>query len=79
MNKERSALIRFNRWRNGGAIAEIERLQAALKQCEDWFRQYGDGHSAKRDDDKALRNYTRAEFARAARMAEPIIRKGEPE
>ncbi len=46
--------------------ARVAELEAALSQCADWFKQYGDGHKAKGDTDKAGRNYNREAFARAA-------------
>jgi hypothetical protein len=41
----------------------IMALEAALKQCADWFQDYADRHVEKGDVDKAKRNQQRADFA----------------
>ena len=41
-------------------------LEEALTDCAEWFKGYGDSHTAKGDIDKAQRNYDRERRARAA-------------
>ena len=43
----------------------IKILESALDQCAKWFSDYGDGHAAKGDMEKAKRNYGRALVANA--------------
>lgn len=48
------------------AVNAHDELVAALEQCAEWFKGYGDGHAAKGDADKAKRNHDREAVARAA-------------
>ena len=48
------------------AEARVKRLEEALGDCAEWFKGYGDSHTAKGDIDKAQRNYDRERRARAA-------------
>ena len=48
------------------AEARVKALEEALADCASWFKEYGDGHTAKGDADKAQRNYDRERRARIA-------------
>lgn len=63
-----SSLPEVNRLRRSLQELEMEnnRLREALSDCAAWFKDYGDGHTAKGDADKAKRNYDRERRARAA-------------
>jgi hypothetical protein len=50
------------------AETRIAKLEAALRQADEWFRAYAQGHYAKGDWDKAKRNHDRADYCNRAAL-----------
>jgi hypothetical protein len=48
--------------------ARVAELEGALRQAEEWFRAYAQGHYAKGDCDKAKRNHDRADYCNRAAL-----------
>jgi hypothetical protein len=58
-----------------GSLRKVERVEArvaelegALRQADEWFRAYAQGHYAKGDWDKAKRNHDRADYCNRAAL-----------
>jgi surface antigen len=52
--------------KDGGA--RVAGLIDAMRQAEEWFRAYGQGHDAKGDTDRTKRNHDRANFCARAEL-----------
>jgi hypothetical protein len=50
------------------AEARVAELEGALRQADEWFRAYAQGHYAKGDWDKAKRNHDRADYCNRAAL-----------